>query len=216
MSPQDMVAWIGGIGTVAMVLAQFVRVRRDGIEGVSPTTWALFLCSNVFWIGYSHSIGSTPLMAAVILEVPLGIAILARLPRSNVMRSIALAAPVALVALVLPTFAWGWAAGLIGCTIISIALRAPQIQAAIRSRFAHGVSLYTWLLAFANCLLWASYAALTNNDAMLWSNIAICIATLAVVSIVWCKRMRYSAWVAMQERSETQPWLALEPSSRVA
>ena len=55
----DAIGWVALLLGVGSTVAQFDRVRRIGIDGVSIATWTLFFLMSIFWVCYGvaeHSV----------------------------------------------------------------------------------------------------------------------------------------------------------------
>jgi uncharacterized protein with PQ loop repeat len=163
------VGWLAvALGTFA-AYAQFTRLRRRGVEGVSLATWALFVYLAFFWILYGSAVHSWPLVMGSALALPLQVLILVRLRpwdrRSVVGRSFVFL----VVCCAAPALYWGWAGAVLGAGGAGTITRVPQLIALIRVKGASGVSTGSWLVAAAVSVLWVIYYV----DAHLWAVLVV-------------------------------------------
>jgi uncharacterized protein with PQ loop repeat len=165
MSPAELVGWCGAAVGTFTVVAQAVRIRRVGVDGVNATTWSLFLCMSSFWLAYGLAIGSAEILAASIAGLPFFVWLLAMLSPSDRWRGLGRASIAVVAVTWLPALVLGWDAGLLGIGILVVATRMPQLAELVRVRHARGVSVGSWLLGSLSVALWLGYYAGTSRTA---------------------------------------------------
>ncbi len=191
------VGWLAvALGTVT-AYAQFSRLRRRGVEGVSLATWTLFVYLAFFWIVYGVIVRSRPLVMGSVLALPLQAFILVQLRpwdrRSTVVRSFVFL----VVCCAAPALYWGWTGAVLGAGGAGTITRAPQLIALIRVKGASGVSTGSWSVAAAVSTLWVIYYV----GARLW---AVLVVT-AVAGGVSLTIAALSGWRHRQMRMHTAP-----------
>jgi uncharacterized protein with PQ loop repeat len=171
---------LGLVGTVA----QYVRINRLGVEGVSLATWVLFVLMGSFWITYGAvSAHSWQVVLGSLLLLPLQASIVVRLkpwrrwPVS--VRSFAFF----VASCVLPTLVWGWAGGVYGTGVAMVANRVPQIVELVRHEDASGVSVSSWVLGVCGTGLWIAYYTGVRLWAPLISTFCAGTASLIIASL---------------------------------
>ena len=143
---------------VASTWVQVVRIRRDGVDGVSLATWVLFCETSVFWVWYglaaAHSVivvlGSAlcfPLQAYVVAQLSPG-----RSPGVLTRASVFMALLVGL-----PSVGLGWSSGVYGMGVAMTLMRWPQLRALWHVRHADGVSAAAWTVGALCSALWMAY-----------------------------------------------------------
>ena len=144
---------LGLISTVA----QFRRVTRNGIEGVSLATWVIFVYMGIFWITYGVVRDSAEIVLGSLLVLPVQLGILFRLAPWRHQRIVWQS--LAFIGLfgVVPTILGGWSDGVYGIGIAMSITRGPQILELVRSRDASGVSVSSWALGAVGAALWMIY-----------------------------------------------------------
>lgn len=149
--------WVAVGLTVWGSLAQFLRIRSRGIEGVSLATWTLFSLMGCFWIAYGIDQRSAVIVLGSLLVLPLQVAVVARLAPWRSPRVVARVALLSLVACVLPAAIVGWSGGVYGAGVVMVITRGPQLVELIRQRDATGVSVSMWALGVAALACWVLY-----------------------------------------------------------
>jgi uncharacterized protein with PQ loop repeat len=184
----EVLGWIGAVTSVAPSVAQVIRARRVGVEGVSINTWALMFVANFFWFGLGLHLAALPMMVNTALAGPIMLWLLVLFPWPRTRRALAMSFAVGAVIILLPALLFGWPAGVAGVTALALALRLPQIQAIRHSEFAVGVSITTWWIATANNAIWALYGLSIHDRALLLSNIAQLLGNLVIIGLALHKR----------------------------
>jgi uncharacterized protein with PQ loop repeat len=172
--------WLAVLSGVVGTATQLRRVSTRGVEGVSLATWVLFVYMGCFWITYGFAARSAEVVLGSALILPMQLAILFRLKPW-------LRAAVPIRALgyfvlccVVPTFAWGWAGGVLGTGVAMTINRAPQLIELVRHADATGVSATSWFIGAFGCTLWILY----YTGAHLWAALtATAFAGLANLAI---------------------------------
>jgi uncharacterized protein with PQ loop repeat len=161
--------WLAvGLGT-GVAYAQFNRVRRRGVEGVSLATWTLFVLLAVFWATYGGVVHSWEVVLGSLLALPWQMLILWRLaPWSKwpvVLRSFA----AVMACCTLPALFAGWSGAVVGAGVAGIVTRTPQLVLLVRGGTVDGVSVGSWTLAVLVSALWVAYYA----GAHLWAVLTV-------------------------------------------
>ena len=172
---------LGFIGTVA----QFNRVIRVGVEGISIATWTLFLWLSLFWISYgwvgAHSwqvaMGSGTL-------VPMQAFIYFRLAPWRKSREVLGATIFVFATVALPIVIWGWRGGVLGTSIAMTVTRLPQIIELIQTEDASGVSAASWWFGVVGCALWLFYYAPQHLWSAFIATLFAMTSNIVVVSLV--------------------------------
>jgi len=176
-----LVGWGGvTVGTFTTV-AQAVRVRRLGAEGVNATTWSLFTLMSLFWLAYGLAVRSPEIVTASIIGVPFLLGLLWMLDPATRWRGLGRAAVAVVATTWVPTALLGWNAGLLGIGVLVVATRALQLAQVVRAHHARGVSTASWLLGAASIALWLAYYVATSRTA---TAVTMGFALLANLSIV--------------------------------
>ncbi len=185
---------LGFIGTIA----QFNRVLRIGVEGISIATWTLFLWLSVFWISYgawgAHSwqvaMGSGTL-------VPMQAFIYFRLAPWKKSREVVGATLFLAVTVALPIAIWGWRGGVLGTSIAMTVTRLPQIVELIRTEDASGVSAASWWLGTIGCLIWLAYYWPQHLwSAFIATTFAMTSNLVVVMLVIWRHRQARARLIA--------------------
>jgi uncharacterized protein with PQ loop repeat len=172
--------WIGAIIGFLGITAQFLRVTRRGVDGVSLATWSLFLLSGSFWIAYGMVVHSWEISIGSLINLPQQFSVICYLRFWKhwwlVMRCVGFVA----LFCVLPTLTWGWAGGAYGAGVVLAVTRGPQLIELVRYEDATGVSVWSWALATIGAASWIAYyvgvrlwAALTAMACALLANLII-------------------------------------------
>lgn len=159
--------WVATTLGTGSALAQYVRLRRHGIPGVSLSTWTLFTVLAVFWVLYGFVVRSWPLAVSSALALPLQSMVWWRLGPWSRRRTVARAVGFALVCCVTPGLVWGWAGAVVGAGVAGTVTRLPQLRRLLLSSDAIGVSTGSWVLAAAVSALWVAYYAASRLWAVL-------------------------------------------------
>lgn len=180
--------WVAVLLGVVATLAQFRRVIRLGVEGVSLATWVLFALMGCFWISYGVAVRSIEVVLGSLMVLPMQLAIVFRMKPWTVwfitLRSFAFV----IVCCVTPTLIWGWSGGVYGTGIAMTVNRGPQIVELIRQEDASGVSVSSWLIGSIGASLWVFY----YTGARLWAPlVSTLFAGLASFSIATLAMWRH-------------------------
>lgn len=172
--------WAAVLLTVGGTAAQFRRVSRLSIEGVSLATWTLFVFMGIFWTVYGVDRHSAIIILGSVLTLPIQLAVVFRLQPwlrwPVVTRSLAFS----LVFCALPVLVWGWPGGVYGTGIAMVMNRAPQLIELVRYPDATGVSVAMWFLGVAGAVCWVLYYQNTRLWAALVSTAGAGLASLSI------------------------------------
>lgn len=169
---------VGFFGAVA----QLVRVRNEGIEGVSLRTWLLFSLFGGYWISYgAFSAHSAIVILGSLVVWPVQFYIVGRLRPWRHPQALLQSVGFFALTCLAPGAVGGWSATLVGCGVGMGLLRLPQIIELVRFREASGVSVASWLLGALNALLWITYYVLVHRWGALAAT-AIALATNVIVA----------------------------------
>jgi uncharacterized protein with PQ loop repeat len=160
--------WVAVMLTVGGTAAQFRRVSRLSIEGVSLATWTLFVFMGIFWTAYGIDRSSAIIILGSVLTLPFQLAIVLRLKPWRRWPVVARSLTFSLVFCALPVAVWGWPGGVYGTGIAMVVNRAPQIIELVRYPDATGVSVAMWFLGVAGALCWVLY----YQNIRLWAALA--------------------------------------------
>jgi uncharacterized protein with PQ loop repeat len=176
--------WIAVVLGIIGTIAQYVRINRLGVEGVSLATWLLFVLLGSFWITYGAvSAHSWQVLLGSLLILPFQISIVTRLKPWRRWRVTSRSFVFFLVSCVLPTLMWGWAGGVYGTGVAMVAMRIPQIVELLRQEDASGVSASSWVLGVCGAALWIAYYSGSSLWAPLISTFCSGVASLVIACL---------------------------------
>jgi uncharacterized protein with PQ loop repeat len=155
----DAVGWVALFLGVGSTVAQFDRVRRLGIEGVSIATWTLFFLMSCFWVFYGVAVHSVVVVLSSVVPMPFQYSIVRRLGPSESRTVMSRSITYAFLLCGLTTCLWDWNAGLLGTGLLIVINRGPQIIELLRSRSGSGVSVASWSVGALCLLCWVAYYA---------------------------------------------------------
>jgi uncharacterized protein with PQ loop repeat len=173
------VGWIAVVLGSVVAYAQYRRISRRGVEGVSFATWTLFIYVGVFWVIYGVAVRSWQLVLGCSLTLPLQLLIWYRLTPPAKLRSTFYSFLFILACCLLPAVAWGWAGAVVGVGVAGWITRGPQLVTLLRANGASGVSSSSWLTAALVSSLWIVYYV----GARLWP-VMIVTAVAGTVSLI--------------------------------
>jgi uncharacterized protein with PQ loop repeat len=181
MSP-ELLGWLASILFISRLLPQPIRLARTGLpEGVSPLAAINAVISETAWLIYGLQAGLVPVWAVSVAALIPGVWTIVLLRRRTSAADVARAA----VWLAVILAAWfGGALGVIlgGSVLVSI---GPQVWTAIRSSDLRGLSVFTWLLAIGDALLWGAYGLVVGDGALLgYAAVLLSGATIVIVRMV--------------------------------
>jgi uncharacterized protein with PQ loop repeat len=84
----SLVGWGGATAGTLTTVAQAVRIRRLGTDGVNATTWSLFALMSVFWLAYGIASHSAQIVAASLVGAPFLVGLLWMLDREARVRGL--------------------------------------------------------------------------------------------------------------------------------
>jgi len=196
----DLISWAAVAAGTASMWAQYRRVGREGIEGVSLTTWAEFTLIGGFWISYGAlSAHSVAVIMGSLLCWPLQISIVIRLSPWRDRRATTTALALFASTCVLPGLWGGWAYCVYGCGVGMTLLRLPQLLELLRTRDASGVSSSSWFIGAGCAALWIIYYANVALWAPLIATACSGLASAAVGSLAVWRHRQGAADVARRE-----------------
>jgi uncharacterized protein with PQ loop repeat len=201
------VGWGGAVLGTLTSIAQLVRVRRRGGDGVNATTWSLFLLMSGFWLAYGVAVDAPPIVVASLAGAPFNVALLRRLAAPERRRGLSRAGVAVAATTVAPAALFGWNAGLLGIGLLVVATRAPQLVQLVRAQHADGVSVGSWLLGVASVALWLGYYVATARTAAAATMLAALACNLGIVALTV---LRHRGVRTASRR--TQPSLVLDPA----
>jgi uncharacterized protein with PQ loop repeat len=151
------IGWVAVALGGVVGLAQFRRMNKRGVEGVSLATWTLFLYLAIFWALYGISIHSWQLIIGSAITLPLQGMVWGRLkpwtrPRLALQSLILFAAFCCA-----PAVIWGWSGAAVGAGTAGWITRSPQLVQLVRHPEASGVSASSWMTAGFVSGLWVIY-----------------------------------------------------------
>ncbi len=192
MRSADWGATIGWIAVVVGVLgtgAQWRRLRRDGLEGVSVATWSLFVYLGAFWIAYGIVERSWTITLGSLLMFPLQIGVLTGLKPWRDPRASWSALGFFAVSCLVPAALWGWSGGIYGTTVTMTVTRLPQLVELVRRAGAAGVSTGMWLLGAMGSGLWVVYYGQTGRWAAFTATLVSGMVSAVIAALaVWRHR----------------------------
>lgn len=149
-----MQALVGATGIMlawGLALSQLLKTFKSK-EGISTTTWILYLAVNFSWLSYSlvfdniylliNMVGSAFLTSAIIIRS-------APRPAKQILFSLVLTGTIVTLG-----EAISWTAATTLITFLAVFLRFPQIKELLVRTQARGVSTTTWILSAVNNGVW--------------------------------------------------------------
>jgi uncharacterized protein with PQ loop repeat len=155
----DAIGWVALLLGVGSTVAQFDRVRRLGVEGVSIATWTLFFLMSCFWVFYGVAVHSVVVVLSSVILMPFQCSIVRRLEPGASRMIMSRSIGYAFLLCGLTTCLWGWNGGLLGTGLLMVINRGPQIIELLRSRSGSGVSVASWSVGAICLLCWVVYYA---------------------------------------------------------
>ena len=163
MSP-ELLGWLASILFISRLLPQPVRLVRTGLpEGVSPLAAMNAVIAETAWLVYGLQSGLVPVWAVSVAALVPGIWTIVLL-RHQIRRHHLVRAGLWLVVIAL-----AWVGGVLGAVLGATVLVSvgPQVWTAIREQDLRGLSVFTWLLALGDALLWGAYGLAVDDAALL-------------------------------------------------
>ena len=192
--------WIAVVLGIIGTIAQYVRINRLGVEGVSLATWALFVCMGCFWVTFGAvSAHSWQVVLGSLLLLPVQVSIVAKLRPYRRWRVTTRSLVFFVLCCVLPTLVWGWVGGVYGTGFAMVATRVPQIIELIRYEDASGVSVSSWALGVFGTALWVSYYVGVHLWAPLISTFCAGVASLVIALLAsWRHQQARNRLIALE------------------
>jgi uncharacterized protein with PQ loop repeat len=151
------IGWIAVALGCVVAYAQYKRISTRGVEGVSFTTWTLFIYLGVFWVVYGFDVHSWELIIGCGATLPLQLLIWRQLKPWERIRANGYSFVLIASFCFLPALVWGWAGAVVGVGVAGWVTRGPQLMNLVRSHAASGVSTSSWLTASFVSALWVVY-----------------------------------------------------------
>jgi uncharacterized protein with PQ loop repeat len=152
-----LIGWIAVVLGCVVAYAQYKRISTRGVEGVSFTTWTLFIYLGIFWVAYGFDVHSWELIIGCGVTLPLQLLIWHRLKPWERIRANVYSFVIIVSFCFLPALVWGWNGAVVGVGMAGWVTRGPQLMKLVRSRAAEGVSTSSWLTASFVSALWVIY-----------------------------------------------------------
>jgi uncharacterized protein with PQ loop repeat len=182
------IGWIAVVLTVWGTFAQFLRVLRQGIEGVSIATWLLFTYMGCFWVCYGFDQRSAVIVLGSAIVLPFQAGVFIRLKPWHSWAVVSRVTLYSFLVCFAPMIFWGWTAGVYGAGVTMVITRGPQLIELIRNPDATGVSVPMWSLSSAALLCWVVY----YEDFHLWAAFtSVLVAGIASVAIAVLAQRRH-------------------------
>ena len=155
--------WLAATFGAVAFFGQHRRSVRNGLEGVSLSTWLLFCLNGGLWALYGVFFAhSSEVVIGSLICLPFQFAIVVRLaPWKNYCATVA-ATGVFFGCCVLPGVIGGWSASAYGAGVAMMLLRVPQLFVLMRVGRAIGVSSTSWFLVAGSTGLWVLYYGSLN------------------------------------------------------
>jgi uncharacterized protein with PQ loop repeat len=181
MSP-ELLGWLASILFISRLLPQPIRLVRTGLpEGVSPLAALNAVISETAWLIYGLQAGLVPVWAVSVAALVPGVWTIVLLRRQIAIGDLVRAG----IWLVVILGAWsGGVLGVVlgGSVLVSI---GPQVWTAVRSSDLRGLSVFTWLLAIGDGLLWGAYGLVIGDGALLgYAAVLLTGASIVIVRMV--------------------------------
>jgi uncharacterized protein with PQ loop repeat len=205
MSP-ELLGWLASMLFISRLLPQPLRLVRTGLpEGVSPLAATNAVVSETAWLVYGLQAGLVPVWAVSVAALVPGLWTVA-LVRRQVSRG-DLARAAIWLGVILAAALTGRLGVVLGVSVLVSV--GPQVWTAIRADDLRGLSMYTWLIAIADALMWGAYGLVVGDGALL--GYAAVLVTAAVVVLA---RMAQTRSLPFQIARDPRPsWApALDPA----
>jgi hypothetical protein len=181
---------LSGVGT----WCQFRRARQVSVEGISLTTWFQFILMGLFWVGYGLAQHAPIIVAGSALCFPMQVAIVARLSPLRHLAHLAVGTSALALCCVVPTVAFGWSAGALGCGVAMAVNRLPQVIDLVRFPSDFGVSVASWALGAVCSVAWIGYYEFAHLWAALAATVAGMLGNVAIAALAsWRHHQRAAA-----------------------
>jgi hypothetical protein len=170
---------------------QYRRARTISVEGISLTTWYQFILMGVFWVSYGLAEHAPIVIAGSVLCFPWQMAIVARLSPHRHLAHVAVGTAFVSLCCAVPTIAFGWSAGAVGCGVAMAVNRLPQIIDLLRYPRDLGVSVASWAIGGVCSVAWIGYYEFAHLWAALAATAAGMIGNILIASLAsWRHRQR--------------------------
>jgi uncharacterized protein with PQ loop repeat len=193
MSP-ELLGWLASILFISRLLPQPIRLVRTGLpEGVSPLAAINAVISETAWLIYGLQAGLVPVWAVSVAALVPGLWTVALLRRQ--VRPGDLLRAGAWLAVILVA----WAGGVLGAVLgVSVLLSiGPQVWTALRTSDLRGLSIFTWLIAIGDGLLWGAYGLVVGDAALLgYAAVLLTGASIVIVRMVQTRSITIGAGAA--------------------
>ena len=188
MSP-ELLGWLASILFISRLLPQPIRLVRTGLpDGVSPLAAMNAVISETAWLIYGLEAGLVPVWAVSVAALVPGVWTVAllrhRIARGDLLRAGAWLAVIAAA----------WAGGALGVVLGASVLVSigPQVWTAVRSSDLRGLSVFTWLLAIGDGLLWGAYGLVVGDVALLgYAAVLLGGASIVIVRMVQTRSIAF-------------------------
>jgi uncharacterized protein with PQ loop repeat len=178
-------------GVVAVFLAwglgvaQLMKTWRS-TEGVSTTTWAMYLVVNISWLAYAFGVFNPYLAANALGSALLTSTIVFRVAPANQRLRVVVAVAAASLTIVTIGLFGHWASLAVIVTGIAVTLRFPQIIQLIRAADTTGVSVVSWVLFTLNNVMWFVVSVQRDDIWFAGANIVMGVTSaLVVILALW-------------------------------
>jgi uncharacterized protein with PQ loop repeat len=169
-----------------MTVAQWWRMRREGVAGVALATWVIFTFMGAFWIAYGVQQHAFVIWLSAAICEPLQVSIVLMLAPWSQRRVVLRAVAIVALLCYLPTVALGWSAGVYGAGLVMMMNRVPQIVELVTHEHAEGLSVGSWLLGSFCSSLWVAYYIVEQNWPPMIATAVALAGNLVIVGLgVW-------------------------------
>lgn len=173
---------------------QYRRARTISVDGISLTTWYQFTLMGAFWVSYGLAVHAPIIIAGSVLCFPWQVAIVSRLSPHRHLARIATGTAFVSLCGVVPTIAFGWSAGAIGCGVAMAANRIPQMIDLVHYPRDLGVSVASWAIGGVCSVAWIGYYEVAHLWAALAATAAGMVGNVLIAALAsWRHHQRTGA-----------------------
>jgi uncharacterized protein with PQ loop repeat len=181
--------------SVLQCVAQALRFRTSGAQGVSLDTWILSAFVTELWTGYGL-IYHVP--AEIYANIPFlivaGIVVAVAARRQHAVRRAVVGALIITIITLLVSLAglsphWRWILATLS-DVSAVTMYLPQMVVALRSSNLEGVSVVSWALATLTGLAWALYGVLIHQPPVALPSVVMVPSALVILIQVSRHRLR--------------------------
>lgn len=178
--------YVGAAANILMGVPQVLRVRKDGVSGVSPMSLVAWLGCNVAWAAWAVAIGDLPVLLSCGFGAiaPLVVAWIAARDHHT---PAVVTGSVVVAAALLPVYAGVAAAGWVA-TALSVAYNIPQVVRSARSSDMGGLSLGRYAFEQVRIGCWIVYGLVVGLAPLVVTSVLQLVSVVVLTVLVVVRR----------------------------